>query len=45
MEQKEQDNLELMIEEINCVLRRNKNEKFLRTILTRALIIEELTSE
>lgn len=45
MEQRKQDNLELMIKEINCVLRRNKNEKFLLTILTRALIIEELTSE
>lgn len=45
MERNKLDELELMIEEINCVLRRNKNEKFLRAILTRALIIEELTSE
>ena len=45
MERNKMDELEMMIEEINCVLRRNKNKKFLRTMLTRALIIEELTSE
>lgn len=31
-----------MFAEIVCVLRRNWNENFLRTVLTRALILEEI---
>lgn len=28
--------------EIECILKRNQNERFLRSLLTRALILEEL---
>lgn len=31
-----------LIKEIECVLKRNQNEKFLRSLLTRALILEKL---
>ena len=41
MEQKEHDKLELMIEEINCVLRRNQNEEYLRHLLNCALAYEK----
>ena len=41
MEQKEQEKLELMIEEINYVLRRNKNEEYLRHLLNCALAYEK----
>lgn len=34
---------EMLIEEINCILNRNQNEKFLRSLLTRACILEELS--
>lgn len=34
----------ILIEEITCVLKRNQNETFLRSLLTRALILEELTN-
>lgn len=31
-----------LTDEIECILKRNQNEKFLRKLLTRALILEEL---
>lgn len=31
-----------LIEEIKCILERNQNEKFLRKLLTRAIILEKL---
>ncbi len=34
-----------LMQEIEFVLKRNQNEKYLRAILTRALILEKLTSE
>lgn len=34
----------ILIEEITCILKRNQTEKFLRSLLTRALILEELTN-
>ncbi len=33
---------EFLKKEIQCIMRRNSNEKFLRALLTRALILEEL---
>lgn len=44
MEQKEYDKLELMIDEINCVLRRNKNEEYLHHLLNCALAYEKALS-
>lgn len=41
MEQKKQDELNLMIEEIGCVLKRNKNEEYLRHLLNCALAYEK----
>lgn len=41
MEQNKMDELELMIEEINCVLRRNQNEEYLRHLLNCALAYEK----
>ena len=32
-----------LTKEIECILRRNQDEKFLRSLLTRALILEKLT--
>ena len=32
----------ILTEEIKCILQRNQNEKFLQSLLTRALILEEL---
>ena len=34
-----------LMQEIEFVLKSNQNEKYLRAILTRALILEKLTSE
>lgn len=42
MEQKEQYKLEWMVEEINCVLRRNQNEEYLRHLLNCALAYEKV---
>lgn len=33
---------ELLKKEVQCIMNRNLNEKFLRALLTRALILEEL---
>lgn len=41
MEQKEQYKLEWMVEEINCVLKRNQNEEYLRHLLNCALAYEK----
>ena len=35
----------ILTAEIKCILERNQTEKFLRSLLTRALILEELTGE
>ena len=32
----------ILTEEILCVLQRNQNEKYLRSLLTRALILEKI---
>ena len=44
MEEEKLDKLELMIAEINCVLRRNKNEEYLRYLLNCALAYEKALS-
>lgn len=33
---------EFLKKEIQCIMNRNSNEKFLRALLTRAIILEEL---
>lgn len=32
----------ILSEEIKCIIKRNQKEKFLRSLLTRAMILEEL---
>lgn len=38
----EKDCLAILAEEIECILSRNRNEQFLRKLLTRAVILEKL---